>query len=90
MGLLITDHALVRWMERTGAADVAAMKLALAKSLGGVAQAADRLAISQFLILADGLVYLVRDGALVTVMPDDGRHRHARALSKHDGAQEAE
>lgn len=84
MTLAVTDHALVRWLERTGALDVAALRALLAKSLEAAAEAAGKLDATRFLILADGLVYVVQEGRLVTVVDEDGRHRHARILAQLD------
>ncbi|MDE2595975.1 MAG: hypothetical protein KGL44_03760 [Sphingomonadales bacterium] len=87
MTIGITDHALVRWLERTGALDIAALKDSLASSLGHAAAAAEMLQSGHYLILADGLVYVVREGLLVTVLPESGRGSHARALDhQRDGA----
>lgn len=79
-GLAITDHALVRWIERTGFIDLEPVRTAIAASLDRAVAAAGELGLGEFLILCDGLVYVVRDGAVITVIPEDGRHRHARLL----------
>ena len=84
----ISDHALVRWLERTGLVDFSPIKEALAESLSEAAGAALELGVGEFLILADGMVYVVRDRTLVTAVPEDGRHGHARFLTRRseDGA----
>lgn len=79
--LKISDHALVRWLDRTGLMDAAPLKAVLAASLSAAANAAARLGNQDYLILADGLVYVVRDGVLVNVSTDDGRHAQARELA---------
>lgn len=89
MGIAITDHALVRWLERTGAMDIVALKAALSASLDRAAEAADQFKSSNYLILADGLVYVVRDAVLVTVLPDDGGATHAHALLRRAPAEDA-
>lgn len=78
--ITVSDHALVRWMQRTGMADLDPVREALEASLDRAAQSADLLGISSYLILADGLVYVVRDSVLVTVIEEDSRHGHCRAL----------
>lgn len=83
--LAISDHALVRWLERTGAANVRQLKRILAESLLRASEAADRVSAAHYVILADGLVYVVRDGVLTTVIEDDGRNARVRAL-KHQVA----
>jgi len=71
---LISNHALLRWMERSGAIDADAMRSLLAKSLTRAYQAARAVTSKDFLIVADGLVYVVRQDTVVTVGDDDGRH----------------
>ena len=78
----VTDHAMVRWIERTGLADFAPIREALAESLSTSAEAARQIGVSNYLILADGMVFVVKDGTVVTVTPEDGRHRHARMLAR--------
>lgn len=79
--LKVSDHALVRWMERSGMVNLDPVKDAIAASLERAAAAALKLGVAEFLILADGLVYVVREGVVVTVQPQDGRHRYAYALA---------
>lgn len=83
--IAVTDHALVRWLERSGAMDVAAMRSWLEASLERAAEAANRITTGQYLILADGMVFVCRDGVVVTVLEEDGRHSHARRLADRDG-----
>ncbi|MBV1917593.1 MAG: hypothetical protein KUG65_05985 [Sphingomonadaceae bacterium] len=78
-GLGVTDHALVRWLERSGAMDVEQMREWLASSLDRAAGAAGVLHVTRFNILADGLVYVVRDGAVVTVLTDGQLRAHSLA-----------
>lgn len=80
----VSDHALVRWLERVGALDTEALRGMLACSLEKAAQAGLALGSSNFLILADGMVYLVRDGVLVTCIPDDGQGVHISALRRQE------
>lgn len=75
----VSDHALVRWLDRTGALDVEQLRGRLASSLQRGCDAADRLDASEFVVLADGLVYVIKSGTLVTVLDDDGRHSRRRA-----------
>ena len=73
-GPVISNHALMRWLERSGAIDAGAMRGLLANSLARAYQAARSITTRDFLILADGLVYVVRQDTVVTVCDDDGRH----------------
>lgn len=84
----ITDHALVRWLERTGAVEIEPLRIALAQSLNRAIAAAETIGAEQFLILADGMVYVIRDHALVTVIPEDNRHLRARLLSQRGPSDE--
>ena len=76
----VSDHALVRWLERTGLADMEPLKNMLGHSLERAASAANQLGSSHYLILSDGLVYVVRNQVLVTVLPDEDPHVHVRAM----------
>ena len=78
--LTMTDHALVRWMERTGLVDVEPLRLALVASLERAALAARAMGGGEFLILADGLVYVIREETVITVFPEDGRLSRVRGL----------
>ncbi|MGD0564520.1 MAG: hypothetical protein ABSA66_15695 [Roseiarcus sp.] len=73
MILSVSDHALVRFLERAGGLDVEALRASLTLSLGRAADAAETLGLAQFTIKADGLAYLVSSGVVVTVMPDDAK-----------------
>lgn len=72
----VTDHALVRWLARTGAMDIEQLRGLLAASLERAAAAASQLDAERYLILADGMVFVVQDGTVVTVAEEDGRHAH--------------
>jgi hypothetical protein len=72
----ITDHALVRWLTRTGAMDIEALRTLLAASLERACAAAEAIDQDEYLILVDGLVYVVREGAVITVLNEDQRHSH--------------
>lgn len=76
----VSDHALYRWMQRTGLLDMEPLKNALAHSLERAAAAANQLESAHYLILADGLIYVVRNQVLVTVLPDQDQHAHVRAM----------
>ncbi|MGD0640275.1 MAG: hypothetical protein ABSC22_05960 [Roseiarcus sp.] len=71
MILSVSDHALVRFLERAGGLDVEALRARLTASLARAADAAAALGVAEFTVKADGLAYLVSAGVVVTVMPDD-------------------
>jgi hypothetical protein len=71
----VSDHALVRFLERSGAAEVEPLKLAIAASLDRARRAAAELGRDSFVVIADGLRYVVQDGVLVTVLDERARVR---------------
>lgn len=76
----VTDHALLRWLERTGALDVEGIRSMLGQSLERAHSAGSELGVREYLILADELLYVVRGGALITVIKDERFMDHVRAL----------
>ena len=81
----ISDHGLMCWLERTGLVDFGPMRRELSRSLERAVGAAASIGVEDYLILADGLVYVMRDHTLVTVLPEDNRHARARAIAARNG-----
>lgn len=79
----ISNHAMLRWLERSGVVDMAAMRAALSAALDRAVSASEAIGGGECLILSNGLVYVIKEHVLVTVVPDDGRHRHARNFTHH-------
>lgn len=73
--IAVTDHALVRFLERSGALDVEQPRATIAASLERGRRMAERAGIGDYAIVADGLRYVVQDDALVTVLDDTMRRR---------------
>lgn len=74
----VTDHALVRFLERSGAMDVEQQRATISGSLERGRKVAERAGIAEFAICVDGLRYVVEDNHLVTVTVDErnrGRRR---------------
>jgi hypothetical protein len=71
MRLEISDHALVRFLERAGGLDVEEVCDAIASSLERARATAEAIKADNYTIVADGLSYVVRRGVVVTVI--DGR-----------------
>ena len=69
----VTDHALVRFLERSGALDVEQLRAMISSSLERGRRAAERAGIADYTITVDGLKYIVVDGDLITVL--DGAMR---------------
>lgn len=63
----VSDHALVRFLERAGGMDFEPLRAALATSLERGMQAARELRCQEVHVRADGLVYVVKDDVLVTI-----------------------
>lgn len=74
MTVRVTDHALVRFLERAGGLDVEGLRASIAASLERAATAAALLGADEVDVHADGLVYVVRDGTVITITRD-GRRR---------------
>lgn len=66
----ISDHALLRFLERTGAAEVEALRAVLAQSLERAHITAIQISQSEYYIVADGLRYVIRNNTVVTVLPE--------------------
>lgn len=67
----VTDHALVRFMARAGGFDVDGLRAAIAASLERAHVAAQAVRARRYVIVVDGLRYVVEDGHLVTVLEED-------------------
>lgn len=72
MTLRVSDHALVRFLDRSGL-PVETIRVQLAASLDRAAVAAERVGADDYEVHADQLVYVVRAGVVVTIKPDDRR-----------------
>lgn len=77
----VSDHAMLRWLERAGGLDVEGLREHLAQSLARAHVAASRLDATDYLIVADGLAYVVRKDIVATVLPEGsiGTRFHALA-----------
>ncbi|MGO4286872.1 hypothetical protein [Bosea sp. TAB14] len=72
----VTDHALVRFLERSGALDVEQLRALIASSLERGRKAAERAgAVGEFAIVVDGLRYVIDNGILVTVLDESMQRR---------------
>ena len=80
----LTDHALVRWLERSGALDVEHIRAAIEASLDRATKAAVAIGAQRYLIVADGLVYIVRGEKVVTVLEDTTAYQLARQLDRDE------
>lgn len=69
----ISDHALVRFLERSGSADFEPVRDALAAGLERGRAAAEQIGATAYVIKAQGLQFVVEDEVLITVLEPDMR-----------------
>ena len=79
----VSDHALLRLFERAAGLDIEQLRARLSNSLARAHDAARSITESDYLIKADGLLYVVRGNTCVTVLADDHDFASADAL-RHD------
>lgn len=65
--LRVSDHALLRFLERAGGFDVEALRTALEGSLKRATSVADTIGAREVIITADGLRYVVVNCVVVTI-----------------------
>lgn len=76
----VTDHALVRFLERAGGIDVETVRQQLETGLQRAHSAARSISDSDYLVNVDGLVVVVRGEAVTTVVDAEGARDRARHL----------
>lgn len=64
----VSNHALLRFLERAGGFDVEGLRTAIETSLNRAVTAAETIGTCNVIVNADGLQYVVRDGVVVTVV----------------------
>ena len=69
----VSDHALLRFVERAGGLDIEALRAALEASLKRAVDAAGKVDADEYVVVADGLRYVVRFGIVVTITPPERR-----------------
>jgi hypothetical protein len=69
--LIVSDHAMLRLIERAAAVDVESMRAAVVLRLQRACNAASAIGPAEYVISLDGLRYVVRRGTVVTVLTDD-------------------
>jgi hypothetical protein len=67
--LAVSDRALLRVLQHAGGVDIEALRNAVARSIDTVAMVANGIGASEFVIVADGYSYVVKNGVVVTVLP---------------------
>jgi hypothetical protein len=70
MSIGVSDHALLRFLERAGGLDIEELRVRLTNSLVRAHAAARTLGKGDYLIRSDGLLYVVRGETVTTVVED--------------------
>lgn len=73
----VSDHALLRFIERAGGMDIETLRAALEGSLKRAIAAADEIGMRDVVVNADGLQYIVRNGVVITVLDEVRESRTA-------------
>ncbi|HEV2556829.1 MAG TPA: hypothetical protein VGV17_24015 [Bosea sp. (in: a-proteobacteria)] len=73
----VTDHALVRFLERSGSADFEPVRAALVAGLERGRAAAAQIGVRAYVINAEGHQFVVEDEVLITVL-EPGMRPHFR------------
>jgi hypothetical protein len=67
--IAVSDHALLRHLERVEGIDIEAMRADLELSFSRAHAAADELGLRNYAIRSRGVTYMVRGGTVTTVLP---------------------
>ena len=78
----VTDHALVRFLDRGGGSDVEILRERIANSLTRAHSAARAVSGSDYLITVDGMTFVVRGENVTTVLDDAAPAQKARSLAR--------
>jgi len=76
----VSDHALLRFLERVGGMDVEGLREQLEASFERASSAAQTLGVTNYAITVDGHTYLVRGAVVATVLSaglDSRSHYHS-------------
>ena len=78
----VSNHALFRWLERSGVIEVERLRALLSMALDKAYQAGAAMHQGEFLILAGGMVFVIREGTVITCVENDGQHNHGNLLKR--------
>lgn len=76
----VSDHALLRFLERAGGLAVEQLRQSLEASLGRAGSAAAEIGATEYLIVVDELTFVVRTDTVTTILHDGSPAQRARAL----------
>ncbi|MES2987656.1 MAG: hypothetical protein V4808_07105 [Pseudomonadota bacterium] len=83
--LSVSDHALLRFLSDVAGVDVEAARADLAASFARPQAIAQDFGARRYLIKSDGMIYVVRDGVLSTIVPDNGPRSRFDTLTQRHG-----
>lgn len=78
----VSDHALVRFLDRGGGFDVETLRARIAASLARAHDAARIVSVSDYLVTVDGMTFVVCGETVTTVLEDAQPGQKARALAR--------
>jgi hypothetical protein len=81
----ISDHALVRFLERAGGLDVELLRSTLAASLDRAVKAAEAVGVADYDVHIEDSSYHIRSGTLVTIRPRNGQRAFKPGLPVRRG-----
>lgn len=76
----VSDHALIRFLERSGV-QVEQLRATVEASLDRAGRVAAELEQSEYLIVVHDLTFVVRDETVTTILPEGSPGSRARALA---------
>ena len=79
--LMVTDHALIRFLERSEGIDMEAVRASVADALARAHEAASSIGVANYLVLVDELCFIVRGCKVITILQQPSARRRAIALS---------
>lgn len=69
----VSDHALLRFLEKAGGIDVESLRRAMSTSIERATAMAEKLGVDEYAIVVDGFRYIVRCGTVTTVQEEPRR-----------------
>jgi len=81
-GPAISDHALLRFLERGGELDVEGLRQTLSDSLARAHQAALAMGETEYLVKVGNSTFVVRNGTVTTVLPAQNPCSQAHQLGR--------
>lgn len=80
--LRLSDHALIRFLDRAAQLDVERIRSDLVASLERASEAAASIGVTDYLVTQGGITFIVRGGTVTTILVDASEKSRARALTR--------